>query len=122
MKKYMVLAKNDFNEEIFYTDIKKEAKEKLDELFDKYIFVKAYCYSKKDEIYKDITFLNETSIYKVRTWSKKYFDTLTGELIYDNDHWFEFTNEADALRFIINSMSDKCHCGLYKNGRRDWRV
>ena len=122
MKKYMLLAKNDFNEEIFYTDIKKEAKKKLDELFDKYIFVKAYCYSRQDEVYKDITLLNKPSIYKVHTWEKKYVDPVTDDFLYSNDRWFEFTNEAEALRFMINSVSDKRHCALYKNGRRDWRV
>ena len=122
MKKYMILAKNDYNEEIFYTDIKKEAKEKLDALFDKYIFVKAFCFSRDDNVYKDITHLNVPTVYKVRTWRRKYFDTVTGELMYEDDHWFEFTNEVDALRFIIKSQSNICHCTLYKNGRRDWSV
>ena len=120
MKKYFIIAKNDYNIEMFFTDIKAEAKEKLDSLLDKYIFVKAYC--DKNGIYNDITHLNSQSVYRVHTWEKKYFDTITGELLYDNDHWVEFTNEASALRFIINSMSDKCHCALYKNGRRDWSV
>lgn len=122
MKKYMILAKNDYNEEIFYTDIKAEAKSAFDRMMDKYLFVKAFCYNKKDGIYQDITDSNSQSVYRVHTWERKYFDTTTGELIYDNDHWNEFTNEAEALRFIINSNSNKCHCALYKNGRRDWSV
>lgn len=122
MKKYMILAKNDYNEEIFYTDIKAEAKSAFDRMMDKYLFVRAFCYNKKDEIYQDITESNTQSVYKVRTWEGKHFDTMTGELIYENDHWFEFTNEVTALKFIINSVSDKRHCALYKNGRRDWSV
>lgn len=118
----MVLAKNDYNEEIFYTDIKAEAKSAFDRMMDKYLFVKAFCYNRKNDVYYDITESNAQSVYKVHRWKKKYFDTITGELIYDNDHWFEFTNELDALRFIIRSRSDKCNFELYKNGRRDWSV
>lgn len=109
MRKYMIIAKNDYNEEIFYTDIKAEAKKKLDYCFDKYLFVKAYCYSYKDEMYKDITDLNEQSVYEVK-------------VIKDNAISYKFTNEADALRFIINSKKSGTICKLYKNGRRDWRV
>lgn len=122
MKKYMILAKNDYNEEIFYTDIKAEAKSAFDRMMDKYLFVKAFCYNRKNDVYYDITESNAQSVYKVHTWEKKYFDTITGKLIYDNDHWFEFTNELDALRFIIKSRSDKSNFELYKNARRDWSV
>lgn len=122
MRKYMIIAKNDYNEEIFYTDIKAEAKKKLDYCFDKYLFVKAYCYSYKDEMYKDITDLNEQSVYEVKVTERGYYSTIAGIKTEDNTTSYKFTNEADALRFIINSKKSGTICKLYKNGRRDWRV
>lgn len=114
MRKYMILAKNDYNEEIFYTDIKKEAKQRLDELFDKYYLVKAYCYSYKEDTYIDITDLNTPSVYEVH----RYKRGSAGEIIEKQ----EFTSESAALRYIIISIRCGEHCKLYKNGRRDWSV
>lgn len=118
MRKYMIIAKNDYNEEIFYSDIKAEAKKKLDYCFDKYLFVKAYCYSYKDEMYKDITDLNEQSVYDVKITDSGHYSTIAE----DNTISYKFTNEADALRCIINLNKSGSICKLYKNGRRDWRV
>lgn len=114
MRKYMILAKNDYNEEIFYTDIKKEAKQRLDELFDKYYLVKAYCYSYKEDMYIDITDLNTPSVYEVY----RYKRGSAGEIIEKQ----EFASESAALRYIIISIRCGEHCKLYKNGRRDWSV
>ena len=122
MRKYMISAKNDYNEEIVYTDIKAEAKKKLDYCFDKYLFVKAYCYSYKDEMYKDITDLNEQSVYDVKVTENRYYSTIAGIKTEDNTISYKFTNEADALRCIINLKKSGSICKLYKNGRRDWRV
>lgn len=122
MRKYMIIAKNDYNEEIFYTDIKAEAKNRLDELFDKYFFVKVFCYSYKDEMYKDITDLNAPSEYEVKVIERGYYSVVAGKKIDDAAASYKFTNEADALRFIINSKKVGTICKLYKNGKRDWRV
>lgn len=121
MKKYMIIAKNDYNEEIFYTDIKAEAKKKLDYCFDKYLFVKAYCYSYKDEMYKDITELNEPSKYVVHSFKKAVY-SFKSEVVERDDKYTEFTNEADALRYIINSERVGYTCRLYKNEKRVWNV
>lgn len=125
MKKYMILAKNDYNEEILYTDIKAEVKNAFDRMIDKYIFVKVF-YLGKNGVYKDITELNKQSSYQVRRYSGIfngiYADEDSGEIMYEDEEWKEFTNEIEAMLYIINSMKAGYKCKLYKNNRRDWRV
>lgn len=120
MKKYMIIAKNDYNEEIFYTDIKSEAKAELDRLWDKYICVKAFCYSYRDEQYHDITGLNEQSKWSVVTFKKntdfRYCESL--EYVKTDD----FTNEASALKYLICTERAGYKCRLYKNEKRVWDV
>lgn len=124
MKKYMILAKNDYNEEIFYTDIKAEAKSAFDRMMDKYFFVKAFCYNENNEMYQDITEINAQSVYIVQTYTglelieKK--DCLDFKLLNEENH--TFTNKLDALNCIIQSMKAGRKYKLYKNGRRDWSV
>lgn len=124
MKKYIILAKNDYNEEIFYTDIKAEAKSAFDRMMDKYFFVKAFCYNKENETYQDITEINAQSVYTVQTYTglelieKK--DCLDFKLLNEENH--TFTNKLDALNCIIQSMKAGRKYKLYKNGRRDWSV
>jgi hypothetical protein len=124
MKKYMILAKNDYNEEIFYTDIKAEAKSTFDRMMDKYFFVKAFCYNKKDESYQDITEINTQSVYRVQTYTGleliEKSDCLDFKLL--NEENYEFTNKLDALKCIIQSMKAGRKYKLYKNGRRDYSV
>lgn len=124
MKKYMVLAKNDFNEEIFYTDSKSEAKSAFDRMMDKYMFVKAFCYNEKSEIYQDITENNDQSVYRVQTYTgvKSFEGTGCIEFELVNEENYEFTNKSDALCCIIRLMKSGRKCRLYKNGRRDWSV
>ena len=120
----MILAKNDYNEEIFYTDIKAEAKSAFDRMMDKYFFVKAFCYNEKNETYQDITEINAQSVYIVQTYTglelieKK--DCLDFKLLNEENH--TFTNKLDALNCIIQSMKAGRKYKLYKNGRRDWSV
>lgn len=124
MKKYMVLAKNDFNEEIFYTDIKAEAKQAFDRMLDKYIFVKAFCLGAND-IYKDITDVNTQTKYRVMRYTGLKIESVFSEEVgaqYINDEWQDFTNEVEAMLYIINSMKAGFKCKLYKGERRDWRV
>ena len=125
MKKYMVLAKNDFNEEIFYTNIKAEAKQAFDRMLDKYIFVKVF-YLCPDEIYKDITDLNKQSTYQVKRYTRSFLGIYGEEdsekITYKGEENKEFTNEVEALLYVINSLKAGYKCKLYKNGRRDWRV
>lgn len=125
MKKYMVLAKNDFNEEIFYTDIKAEAKNAFDRMLDKYIFVKVFCLG-KDDIYKDITGLNKQTLYQVMRYSGTsigiYENEDSEKITYKDEEWQEFTNEVEALLYIISSIKAGYKCKLYRNTRRDWRV
>lgn len=124
MKKYMVLAKNDYNEEIFYTDIKAEAKNAFDRMMDKYLFVKAFCYNTKGEVYQDITENNTQSVFTVQTYDRVILvekpDDLEGEFL--NEERRDFTNKEEALRYIIQSMKVGRKYRLYKNGRRDWSV
>lgn len=121
----MILAKNDFNEEIFYTDIKAEAKQAFDRMLDKYLFVKVF-YLGADEIYKDITELNKQSIYQVKRYTGAfigiYEDEDSEKITYKDEENQEFTNEVEALLYVINSVKAGFKCKLYKNGRRDWRV
>lgn len=124
MKKYMILAKNDYNEEIFYTDIKAEAKHAFDRMMDKYLFVKVFCYNRKNELYQDITEMNEQTIYAVKTYfGAKLNQTPDGvveELL--NQEYYEFTCKEDALVYIIKSIKADRKFRLYKNGRRDYSV
>ena len=124
MKKYMILAKNDYNEEIFYTDIKAEAKCAFDRMMDKYIFVKAFCYNRKNELYQDITEMNEQTVYAVKTYSGAKLnqtpDGVVEELL--NQEYYEFTCKEDALVYIIKSIKADRKFRLYKNGRRDYSV
>ena len=124
MKKYMILAKNDYNEEIFYTDIKAEAKRAFDRMMDKYIFVKAFCYNRKNELYQDITEMNEQTVYAVKTYSgvklNQTPDGVVEELL--NQEYYEFTCKEDALVYIIKSIKADRKFRLYKNGRRDYSV
>ena len=124
MKKYMILAKNDYNEEIFYTDIKAEAKHAFDRMMDKYLFVKAFCYNRKNELYQDITEMNEQTVYAVKTYSgvklNQTPDGVIEELL--NQEYYEFTCKEDALVYIIKSIKADRKFRLYKNGRRDWSV
>nr|DAO17322.1 MAG TPA: hypothetical protein [Caudoviricetes sp.] len=124
MKKYMILAKNDYNEEIFYTDIKAEAKRAFDRMMDKYIFVKAFCYNRKNELYQDITEMNEQTVYAVKTYSGAKLnqtpDGVVEELL--NQEYYEFTCKEDALVYIIKSIKADRKFRLYKNGRRDYSV
>lgn len=124
MKKYMILAKNDYNEEIFYTDIKVEAKRAFDRMMDKYIFVKAFCYNRKNELYQDITEMNEQTVYAVKTYSgvklNQTPDGVVEELL--NQEYYEFTCKEDALVYIIKSIKADRKFRLYKNGRRDYSV
>lgn len=124
MRKYMILAKNDCNEEIFYTDIKAEAKSAFDRMMDKYLFVKAFCYNEKCEIYQDITESNAQSIYRVQTYTGIKSFEMTGCLEFKllNEENREFTNKLDALYCVVQSMKIGRKCRLYKNGRRDWSV
>lgn len=123
MKKYMVLAKNDFNEEIFYSDIKAEAKHAFDRMLDKYIFVKIFCYSDYSKMYKDITEYEKQTVYKVQRFTGvQAVGVPIEDLIYINEEWKEFTNEVEAMLYIINSMKAGFKCKLYKNTGRDWRV
>ena len=125
-KKYMLLAKNDYNEEIFYTDIKAEAKEAFDRMLDKYFLVKAYCYNEKDNLYQDITDINKPSVYDVQTYTglelSEYAHIEGIEFKLLNEEHHEFTNKLEALQYIINSMKAGRKYKLYKNGRRDWSV
>lgn len=124
MKKYMILAKNDYNEEIFYTDVKAEAKSAFDRMMDKYLFVKAFCYNRKNELYQDITEMNEQTVYAVKTYSgvklNQTPDGVVEELL--NQEYYEFTCKEDALVYIIKSIIAGRKFRLYKNGRRDWSV
>ena len=124
MKKYMILAKNDYNEEIFYTDIKAEAKYAFDRMMDKYLFVKAFCYNSKNELYQDITEMNEQTVYAVKTYSGAKLnqtpDGVVEELL--NQEYYEFTCKEDALVYIIKSIKADRKFRLYKNGRRDYSV
>lgn len=124
MKKYMILAKNDYNEEIFYTDIKAEAKHAFDRMMDKYLFVKAFCYNRKSELYQDITEMNEQTVYAVKTYSGAKLnqtpDGVVEELL--NQEYYEFTCKEDALVYIIKSIKADRKFRLYKNGRRDYSV
>ena len=124
MKKYMILAKNDYNEEIFYIDIKAEAKYAFDRMMDKYLFVKAFCYNSKNELYQDITEMNEQTVYAVKTYSGAKLnqtpDGVVEELL--NQEYYEFTCKEDALVYIIKSIKAGRKFRLYKNGRRDWSV
>lgn len=124
MKKYMILAKNDYNEEIFYTDSKAEAKSAFDRMMDKYLFVKAFCYNRKNELYQDITEMNEQTVYAVKTYSgvklNQTPDGVIEELL--NQEYYEFTCKEDALVYIIKSIKADRKFRLYKNGRRDWSV
>lgn len=122
MKKYMILAKNDYNEEIFYTNIKAEAKSAFDRMLDKYFFVKAYCYNEKDNLYQDITEINAPSVYDVQTYTGLALskDGVEFELLNEEHH--EFTNKLDALHYIIYAIKEGRKYKLYKNGRRDWSV
>lgn len=120
----MVLAKNDFNEEIFYTDIKAEAKNAFDRMLDKYIFVKAFCLGAND-IYKDITDLNTQTKYRVMKYTGVKFESALSDEVgaqYINEEWHDFTNEVEAMLYVINSMKAGFKCKLYKGTRRDWRV
>lgn len=124
MKKYMILAKNDYNEEIFYTDIKAEAKHAFDRMMDKYLFVKVFCYNRKNELYQDITEMNEQTVYAVKTYSGAKLnqtpDGVVEELL--NQEYYEFTCKEDALVYIIKSIKADRKFRLYKNGRRDYSV
>ena len=124
MKKYMILAKNDYNEEIFYTDIKAEAKHAFDRMMDKYLFVKVFCYNRKSELYQDITEMNEQTVYAVKTYSgvklNQTPDGVVEELL--NQEYYEFTCKEDALVYIIKSIKADRKFRLYKNGRRDYSV
>lgn len=124
MKKYMILAKNDYNEEIFYTDIKAEAKSTFDRMMDKYLFVKAFCYNIKGEVYQDITENNTQSVFTVQTYDRVILDEqpdgLEGNFL--NEERRDFTNKQEALCYIIQSMKSGRKYRLYKNGRRDWSV
>lgn len=120
MKKYMIIAKNDYNEEIFYTDIKAEAKEALDRMWDKYICVKAFCYSYADEKYYDITGLNEQSKWSVVVYNSSEEFRYCKPLVYDKTE--HFTNEAEALKYMICNERAGRKCRLYKNERRCWDV
>lgn len=124
MKKYMILAKNDYNEEIFYTDIKAEAKHAFDRMMDKYLFVKVFCYNRKNELYQDITEMNEQTVYAVKTYSgvklNQTPDGAVEELL--NQEYYEFTCKEDALVYIIKSIKSDRKFRLYKNGRRDYSV
>ena len=124
MKKYMVLAKNDFNEEVFYTDIKAEAKHAFDRMLDKYIFVKFFCLG-AGGIYEDVTELNEQTTYQVIRYTMVNIESVFSdgdEVKYMNEEHEEFTNEVEAMLYIINSMKAGFKCKLYKDKRRDWRV
>ena len=124
MKKYMLLAKNDFNEEIFYTDIKAEAKQVFDRMLDKYIFVKAFCLGAND-IYKDITDVNTQTKYRVMRYTGVKIESVFSDEVeaqYINEEWQNFTNEIEAMLYIINSIKAGFKCKLYKGEKRDWRV
>lgn len=109
----MVLAKNDSNEEIFYTDIKREAKEAFDRMLDKYIFVKAYCYNSITDIYEDITGLNEESKWTVVIKDRKTRDIITRE----------FSSEVSALVYIINQeRAGWTAAKLFRNEVRVWII
>lgn len=113
MRKYMLLAKNDINEEIFYTDSKREAKETFDRMLDKYLFVKSYCYNAVTDIYEDITELNNRS-----TWTVIIKETFTGDTVSK-----DFSNESSALVYIINQeRKGFSSAKLYKNGKRVWTI
>ena len=120
MRKYMIIAKNDYNEEIFYTDIKAEAKAALDRMWDKYLYVKAFCYSHSEQRYNDITGLNEPTKYTVAVFKKnndfRYCPDITEVDTRD------FSNEADALKYMINNERAGYKCRLYKNEKRCWDV
>jgi hypothetical protein len=124
MKKYMILAKNDYNEEIFYTDIKAEAKRAFDRMMDRYLFVKAFCYNRKNELYQDITEMNEQTIYAVKTYSGAKLNQTPGGAVEEllNQEYYEFTCKEDALVYIIKSIKADRKFRLYKNGRRDYSV
>lgn len=109
----MVLAKNDTNEEIFYTDIKREAKEAFDRMLDKYLFVKVYCHNSITDIYEDITGLNDESRWTVVIKDRKTRDVMTRE----------FSSESSALIYIINQeRAGWSSAKLYKNGVRIWTI
>lgn len=124
MKKYMILAKNDYSEEIFYTDIKAEAKNAFDRMMDKYLFVKAFCYNRKNEIYQDITEMNAQTVYAVKTYSGVKLNQTSDDVVEEllNQEYYEFTCKEDALVCIIKSIKADRKFRLYKNGRRDWSV
>lgn len=113
MRKYMLLAKNDTNEEIFYTDIKREAKDAFDRMLDKYLFVKAYCYNACTDMYEDITGLNEESRWTVVIRDRKTRDVITRD----------FSSESSALVYIINQERSGWEAAkLFRNGVRIWTI
>jgi hypothetical protein len=120
----MILAKNDYNEEIFYTDIKAEAKHAFDRMMDKYLFVKAFCYNRKSELYQDITEMNAQTVYAVKTYSGAKLNQTPDGVIEEllNQEYYEFTCKEDALVYIIKSIKADRKFRLYKNGRRDYSV
>ena len=124
MKKYIVLAKNDYNEEFFSTDVKLEAKEAFDRMADKYLFVKVFCYNIKDRMYYDITDINMQTVYTVKTYTEtELIEDTDGDYIkLLNEENYEFKNKLDALHCIIQSMKAGRKYKLYKNGKRDWSV
>ena len=124
MKKYIVLAKNDYNEEFFSTDSKLEVKEAFDRMADKYLFVKVLCYDEKDKMYHDITDINKQTLYTVKTYTDTLLieDTDGAYIKFVNEENYEFKNKLDALHCIIQSMKAGRKYKLYKNGRRDWSV
>lgn len=124
MKRYIILAKNDCNEEFFSTDVKSEAKEAFDRMADKYLFVKVLCYNIKDGMYYDITDINTQSVYTVKTYTQTELieDTDGAYIKLLNEENYEFKNKLDALHCIIQSMKAGRKCKLYKNGKRDWSV
>ena len=124
MKKYIVLAKNDYNEEFFSTNCKSEVKDAFDRMADDYLFVKVFRYNIKDEMYHDITDITEDSLYIVKTYTETELieDTDGSHIKLLNEKNYEFTNKLDALHCIIQSMKAGRKYKLYKNGKRDWSV
>ena len=125
MKKYIVLAKNDYNEEFFFTDVKSEVKDAFDRMADKYFFVKVFYYNIVDEKYYDITDINTQSLYTVKTYTGTELiavGTDVADIKFLNEKNYQFKNKLDALQCIIQSMKAGRKYKLYKNGRRDWSV
>lgn len=124
MKKYIILAKNDYNEEFFSTDCKSEVKEAFDRMADKYLFVKVFCYNIKDRMYYDITDINMQTVYTVKTYTEtELIEDTDGDYIkLLNEENYKFKNKLDALHCIIQSMKTGRKYKLYKNGKRDWSV